>query len=303
MVQSMTGYCNRESVWQLQSGEKYRLNVEVKSLNSRFFELNIKLPSALFSLENQLIALFKQKLVRGKVFLTVKILDENANFEEVSLNKNLINSYLKISKDLADLTSAKSDLKTFEWLSLPRVVSFETSRLAPADLESFLGLASNWASDLLSDRVSEGSFIVSDLENSLAKIQGLQKVVFAANKKILEQIRSELDEQKKIWGNSKGNPDHEVAHEHKKVAELEFSLERSDIHEEISRSEMHVESVKKLFASPGYEVGKKLEFTLQELLRETNTITSKSSNFEINSSCVDIKFELEKLREQSQNIV
>lgn len=304
MIESMTGYCCEEVSWELESGKSLRLSIEAKSLNSRFFELGMRIPSALMALENRLISIFKEKLIRGKVFLTLKFLDEDVSLEDLSINKSLVQAYLKAAKDLEKIAGAQSEIKTFEWLSLQKVVSFDSQKLSDSEVDNFLEIAKNIAGKLFEDRAREGLTIIKDLEQSLVKIEELEAVILDGNKTILLNLRTKLDNQKIFWHESKdGRHEHEVAIEHKKVSDLEALLERCDISEEISRSSMHIQSLKNMFNSKSYEVGKKLEFTLQELLRETNTISSKSSSFEVNTACVNIKFELEKIREQAQNIV
>jgi uncharacterized protein (TIGR00255 family) len=216
----------------------------------------------------------------------------------------LVVAYLKAAKNLEQLTGTQSEMKTFEWLSLQKVVSFDSQKLSDLELANFLEITKSIATKLFNDRANEGLTIIKDLEQSLLKIEELESVIVDGNKTILQNLRIKLDNQKLFWHESKNtHHEHEVAIEHKKVSDLEALLERSDISEEVSRSNMHIQSLKNLFASKSYEVGKKLEFTLQELLRETNTISSKTSNFEVNTACVNIKFELEKIREQAQNIV
>lgn len=309
MIQSMTGFFNQEVVWKLESGAAVLLTLEVKSLNSRFFELTTKLSSVLMSQENLLTAVFRQELVRGKVFLSIRAQSDDMSLEQVKLNKPLALSYQAALKELdsvieQDLKNSgeKLYLKAFEWLSLPKIVSFDNNQISGHDWDKFVEICRVAAKALLQDRLREGALIKEEILKSLLKIEGLQKLVFEAAGEINDDFKLKLEEQKKSLEKSRTD-EHSFSFEHKKFVDLEYAVDKSDVTEEMTRSSMHVQSIKKMLDSDDVGVGKKMEFTLQELLRETNTITSKLSDYRVNSGCVEIKVEVEKIREQSQNIV
>ena len=299
----MTGFFSQEVVWQLSSGKKLSLVIEVKSLNNRFFELSCKLPSFLSGLENQIASIFKQVLIRGKIFFTIKVASDEALVEQVKINEAVAKSYVAAFEQFEKIMGKDLDPNAVQWFLLPRFFNSDSDLLLPVDVEHFLqNFCKIWASKLQQDRIREGASITEDLDRAVTKIESFEKKILEVNSELLQKVKTALEEHKAKLDLSKED-EHLHKLEQKKYAELEALLDKTNINEEITRSEMHLKNIKNLFRSSEYEVGKKLEFTLQELLRETNTISSKMADYQINSSCVEIKFELEKLREQSQNIV
>lgn len=302
MIQSMTGFFNQDIPWKLECGKTILLSFEGKSLNSRFFELSTKLPPLISGQENVLLGLFKQSLVRGKVFISIRAQSEDISLEQVKFSRPLVKSYLEIMKELEALTGQKMELRAAEWLMLPKVVSFDNSVVSAKDWEVFFEIARNWILQLKNDRLREGALIKYDLEKILKNILDLQAIVVSVSSEINAAYRSKLEDHKKLLEQIKED-EHHYSFEHKRFVDLEYQVDKSDVNEEIMRAGMHIDSIKAMFSSNDMEIGKKLEFTLQELLRETNTVGSKINDYKVNSACVEIKVEVEKLREQSQNIV
>lgn len=304
MTQSMTGFFAGDTVWNLISGKKIKIYMEIKSLNSRFFELSTKLPSALNSLELPLANLFKKRLFRGKIFFFVKILADEDNLEKPTLNVNLLEKYLKIEEKIKQTINQGTKLSSLaEWINLPKLLSFEIEALTQDDLSSFMELSEKWLEKLLQDRLREGMNTEEDLKNSIQKIHTFLSKISVENEKIQEEIKLKIEASRQTMNQMKeSQEEHSLLLEQKKFGELEFALNKNDINEEVVRTKMHLETILSFFSSNSPEFGKKLEFTLQELVREINTISSKNNNFTINSNCVDIKVELEKMREQSQNV-
>lgn len=301
----MTGYHSGEYSWALENGSKLVFGVEVKTLNGRYFEVISKLPNELFGEELQIQKIFKNKLIRGKVFLTVRLLptsDQGSN--QLQVNTQLVQAYLGAAKQISEITGGKIDIEASSWLELPKIINFENQNLTEKDRSNLCELVEGWAEGVFKQRVNEGHAIIKDLEASLVQIKSLNSKIVTINAQTLQNLQTAVSRQKQAWETAKiDDNEHLTAQEYKKFLETEHQLNKSDVNEETQRIGMHLESIANLFSSSNYEVGKKLDFTLQELLRETNTIGSKISDYQISSKCVEIKFELEKLREQAQNIV
>lgn len=307
MIQSMTGYFSGEFSWNLSSQKQVKLFVEIKTLNSRFFEVSSKLPSALSVVEQEITNIFRRKLVRGKVFFHVKVLSSDDSLEQPCLNEQLLENYAKMAKIVKKHVDNSANASITDWLLLPKLIYFESEILKQEDLESLLKNIETWVDGLIKEREKEGQGTLTDLQKAKTKIISELDKLILVNTNALAKIKEDLEIFRKKLINLREQMTPENEHllqlEQKKYADLEFSLDKSNINEEIVRAKMHLTKIEHFFQKDNLEIGKKLEFTLQELVREVNTISSKSNNFEINSACVEIKFELEKMREQSQNIV
>ncbi len=285
------------SLGQGKGGSEVSLSIEIKSLNSRFFEAVYKLPSVLSFLEVRINELLKKELIRGRVYLTVRITEESSSFETIVPNMNIISDYIFAASDIKKQFRLKGELTIAELLQLPEVfISRKKSISTKAELE-ILNLIKKALASLIEARKEEGK----NLEQYLKKIfatcsKKMTKIKTLFNK----EMKKKKDDIKKIRLVIQKEED-ETAR--MKLDELYSTLNKIDVNEEISRIESHLKIIKALWKDKKIEKGKRLDFILQELVREINTINAKSSSFDINNLAVDVKVELEKAREQVQNIV
>lgn len=295
MLLSMTGFASKTASLHFAEAGDVTLAVELKSINSRFFEVVSKLPSMFNALEVKIIQQLQHKLLRGRVYLTVKFVEDGDSFENVVLSTKAVEDYLEISKKIKKNYNIAGELTLHDLLSLPNVFVTTRPNLTQKTEKLILGFIETVADDLLKTREEEGAQLEKDLRKrfkicgqEMAKIQKEAILCIERLKKDIEQKRQheEGDELARL-----------------QLEDAYILLNKIDVHEEITRFESHLKSVEVLLESTQTDKGKRLDFILQELLRETNTTMAKCSNFDISSHCVNIKVELEKAREQVQNIV
>lgn len=296
MLLSMTGFGTKTASLQMKKGEEISMTVEIKSLNTRFFEATCKLPSSLSFLEIPIVNLLKEKLIRGRVFISIKTTGEGSIFEKVEPVFKLVGDYIKATNMIKKRFNVSGDISISDIVSLPNALSFEKDVISRAIEKNILDLIEQVVNDVVKCRIAEGKALQKDLEKRFAlSQQHINKIKelfdsFMKNKK--EEIKKALA----------------LAHNGDQEAETHLgdcyeAIDKIDIHEEIVRFKSHLNAVKSVFTSKEVEKGKRFEFILQELGREINTIAAKCSNYDISAVSVDVKVELEKVREQIQNIV
>jgi len=290
-MKSMTGFGRGEA-----SIPGKRVTAEIKSLNHRFLDIRCRLPRAYSGFEIRIHRLIQNRFHRGRFDVDVRIerepdtpisleLDEaqaRAIFEAYSRLQSLLG--LPGDIDLALLGSHR-DI----WRSEPSPEELESEWDAIAEA---VQLASR---ELGTMREKEGTAIAEDIGKRIEAIDRLRKEILAASRGIVSQARERLSRvvQEALGGASLPNPD-------RLEQEVVFLAERSDISEELTRLESHLARFRETVS--GEAAGKKLDFLLQEMGREANTIGAKSASTDISHHVVEIKLELEKIREQIQNI-
>ncbi len=288
---SMTGYGNCEF-----QNDKILISMELKSINSKFFESNIKIPYLFSSEERKIVEILKNKLIRGRINFTLNYKLKDSDRLAYSFDESKLKNHLKLldqinaEKNLSDSVSIKDILNFQDIIVLDReVVDAEIIELLYTSLENVIQQNNDF-------REKEGNIIEQDILKSI------------------QNISESVNEIESIW-ESKKNEYHDMYH--KKIQdvfnkydlnndrlfqEVAIILDKRDINEEIVRLKSHlesfVESLKKY-----HVLGKRLIFLLQELFREVNTVASKSEYIEINEKVIDIKSDLEKIKEQVQNIL
>jgi uncharacterized protein (TIGR00255 family) len=292
----MTGFSSHTAVVTAKKDEKVSVVVEIKSLNARFFELNSKMPSSLSSLEIPITNYLKEKLIRGRVFLSIRIGAGSDLFEKVLPSVKIVKDYISSIKVLQKETKIKGDVKISDILSLDSIFSFEREPVGKKFENALLQVVYKTAGKLVLSRKAEGKRLQIDLKK---RFDLCNKHIGKINKLFTLFIKEKKEELKNILLLAKSG---DLEAENQLSDRYEF-LNKIDIHEEIIRFKSHLKSVQKILSSKSIETGKRLEFTLQELSRETNTIAAKCSHVDISSVAVDVKVELEKVREQVQNIV
>ena len=297
MVFSMTGFAGKTVSFTLNKNEKISLDLELKTINSRYFECSCRLPDILSSLEVNIINLLKSKLIRGRVFIGARILDNKSNFAKVVPSLSLVEEYLDATKIIKDKFKVSGQVTISDILHLPNIFAFQNVEIDGKISKLVIDAFDDLAIQLNKSRALEGAELKKDLEKRFIicnkKIAEIEKRFKVFVKKLKNEIQKKLIEYKK-------NTDESVK---LKLDELYSVLNKIDVNEEIVRFKSHLKNVKNILNDEAVEKGKRLDFTLQELLRESNTILAKCSDFSISKFAVDIKVELEKVREQSQNIV
>ena len=302
MTLSMTGFSSLTFIVPYPQDEQKESRVHItmtlKSLNARFFEVNCKLPHSLTQLETQVIKLFKSKLLRGNIYFTLHMTNPNALVSSVDPSLSIIASYLRAIEHIQAQYPITGALSVSDLLHLPHIFSSHEEPLSQEIIDFIMGHIHALVGTLEQARLLEGQALENDIRQRIAVIKKYllelepraELVMTQKKEQLFETLRTVLPE-----GESVPTETHNVA--------LYNQLDKLDIHEEIIRFKAHLENLSAILSEPAHEKGKKIDFTLQELFREINTMTSKGSDALISSLAINIKVELEKAREQAQNIV
>lgn len=295
MVYSMTGFGRGEA-----ADSSYRITVEVKTVNNRYLDLSVRLPRSLNAFEGKVRELSKDFLKRGKVdfFISCESL-EHAD-TGLDYNSKIAGEYIRCFHEMAKEYGLKDEISVATIARMPEV--FKTQQVAADEsvLQSLLAEAVTKACQALNEaRAREGDFLREDLKNKLDVIsahvdfieQKSPLLVKAYEEKLRERIKS-LMEDKQI-------------DESRLLTEVAIFADKSAIDEELVRLSSHLEAFRlAITGESAYKegVGRKLDFIVQEMNRESNTILSKSSDMEVSARAVELKTEIEKIREQIQNL-
>jgi len=291
LINSMTGF-GRGEIKDL----GYHFSVEMKSVNHRFLEVVIKMPRTLNLFEDTIRKIIQEKVQRGRIEVYVNVKETEAKKRLVKVDKELALSYDISLKELAQLLHTTYLTDIYRLVSLPEVLSIEEEEAEVDNLWPALeGAVQNALAQLLEMRRQEGETLVSDLRTRIAAIRELRQEVADRAPLVVAEYKERLKE--KITGLLSDT----TIDENRLTMEVALLADRASIDEEIVRLESHLEQVEKTLSS-SEPIGRKLDFLIQEMNREVNTIGFKANDFVITRKVVDGKSELEKIREQIQNI-
>lgn len=291
MIRSMTGFAR------LPSGKDDKWAVEIRSLNHRYFEFFLKTPSSISSLEGKIRDLCLHWLHRGKVSVVITAAESEAdNAPSLVLDEEVVAGYVAAARQLQKKFGFKDDLSLKDVLSLPRIFTSERKTEDPEkDWESLEKVLVKSMKALIKNREIEGKKLSVDILERLENIhkagKRIEKLSLGGTKRIQKKMEARLAE---LLGEQEIDRD-------RLAREVAFMAEKGDITEEIVRLRSHLDLFKTRLHESG-EVGRELDFLCQEINREANTMGSKSQFFEISTDVIFIKKELEKIREQVQNI-
>lgn len=292
MIRSMTGYGRGEA-----SGRLGMIRVEVKSLNNKFFDIVPKMPSGLSMFEDRLREYIQKKVKRGRinVFISYDEAYEKPQ-KRASIDKKLAASLLREIKSFAKEQKLKGDVDVNYLITLPGVITYEAQKIDSGEVWSGLKKALDAAlKNLDESRRNEGIHLSKDLLSRVKKIEKAIDAVEKRSSRSVEHYKGDLSQKiKELSGGI------EIDKE-RLAQEVAMYAKNCDITEEITRIKGHAISFEKSLTSGG-EKGKTLDFVAQELIREINTVGAKSSDFQISSHVINIKGEIEKIREQLKNI-
>jgi uncharacterized protein (TIGR00255 family) len=290
MLKSMTGYGQGAA-----SGDTFKVMIDMRSVNNRNLDIHWRAPQELAALEIPLKKQVQAAVARGRVDVTISFTQtEETSYE---LNRPLIRGYLDALRTMRDEfgLAGEADLATIA--RLPNVVLPATTdgRLSEAVVQGVEAALTQALTALVAMRAVEGHELQKELLARVGRIEEHLKVIEANTPGIIEAYREKLAKRlSELLEN--------VAVDETRLAqEVAYLAERSDITEEIARLRSHLGQLRELLSGEG-EIGKKLDFLLQEVNREANTVLSKSSELSISDAAIGIKTEVEKLREQAQNV-
>lgn len=290
MIKSMTGF-GKYSI----SNEKYDIFIEMKSINSKYFDVNFRLPKTVSTLEISARSPLQEILLRGKIDIRIEI-NIHTVTKHPHVNLEVVNEYKKIFTDIANTANIEDKPKLDHYLRMPDVLDYTTDNAIEEELEkTTLGALIECAKQVDQMRETEGQALENDIKN---RINNLYNQVC-----LIENSKNDVFE---LWKNKFIKRMEEMGvgsqYEERIIQEASIMGEKADITEEITRLKSHFEQFNNILDNE-YPVGKKLDFLSQEIHRELNTIASKSSKQVIITTIVEAKAEIDRIREQVQNIV
>ena len=291
MIKSMTGYGRA-----CKSFDAREITVEVRSVNNRYLDCNIKLPRAFSYTEDHIKQLVKEHVSRGKVDVFITVISKTGDDVKISFNRPIVEGYLAAMQAIAAEYGVHNDISVTNLSRMPDVFVVEKPDIdeearAAEIYETVLEALAQYNAM----RTIEGAALKQDLLNRRAVILDLVAKVEARSPITVEEYRSRL-EMKLAEILSASNID-----EGRILTEAAVFADKIAVDEETVRLRSHLDQLEAMLAGGG-AIGRKLDFLLQEMNREANTIGSKGNDLEQARTVVDIKAELEKIREQTQNI-
>ncbi len=290
MIFSMTGFGSSQA-----ENNSIKIEVEAKSINSRYLDIYLKLPTLLMNKEYELRELIKAKMKRGKISVIVNVKKNDVEAELPVIDKDKLKLYLSMIKDIKKTAKITEKIKLEHLLSSEFIFSSTEKEFPEEDFLLLKRVISNALDELLKMKKQEGKELAEDLKNRIAIIEDNLSAIENESAASVKEYFEKLKEKAKqlVENISEYNDRLEV--------ELALIAEKADITEECVRLKSHLkfflESVEQ-----GEEPGRKLNFLCQEMNREINTISSKSVSIPVTHNAVLIKEEIEKIREQLQNI-
>lgn len=292
MIRSMTAFARAEK-----TSEKMTVGVEIRSYNSRYLDLVMRMPQSYNGLEDRIKSLVSERIARGRIEIRLQIKDDSEEVYGFDIDEPKAKAYYQALSRLKDMFGMDTPI-TLE------MMAGVNSIIKPADIEKDEDKLWTLARDCMIQAIEElnamrkveGDFMSEDLTKRLNCIEAHTNTIESASRGLLLLYQERLKE--RISALTNGIADIDPA---RIAQEAAFLADRSDISEEIVRAKSHIEQFRSIINSsePG---GRKLNFLLQEFNREFNTIGSKTTKAEVSHIVVEVKSELEKMREQIQNI-
>lgn len=291
MLLSMTGYGSAS-----RASDVAVVEVEARSVNHRFSDLLFRLPRGYQALEESLRPIVAEYVQRGRVEIFVTIEEYRAKERTVRLDRGLLEGYLKAYQAAAELLGSSAAPDVDKLLSFPDVLIVEEEETDVEAVRPLIEEALREAlANLVSMRRAEGERLYSDIAHRLEILEQIIQRMAERAPLAVEHYRNRLIERIREWQD-------EVEVDPSRLAlEVALFADKANIDEELTRAQSHIAEFRKICAA-GSGVGRKLDFLLQELVREMNTIASKAHDAQLASWVVESKAEIEKIREQVQNI-
>ncbi len=290
MIKSMTGFGRA-----LVNKGSFRVSAEIRSVNHRFFDYSAYIPSAFSHLDSDIRNFAQENLKRGKVTLNLSISNGTAPSEKLVLNEEKLKFYVQTLRKVSKRYKLAESLSADSLLSLPGILTVEKKEIGNQFDTQVKSVVTKAVQALLKMRQKEGMALAKDLIKRAKSLEAAVLKIENTVKKTPVEYRAQLQKRLEAMSDDiKIDPD-------RLAREVAFYVDRLDITEEIVRERHHIDFFIKTVQG-NKEAGKELDFIMQEMQREINTIGSKSQNTLISEQVVYMKSELEKMREQVQNI-
>ena len=291
MIKSMTGFGRCEV-----SENDRKFTVEMKSVNHRYLDVNIKMPKKLNFFESSIRALLKDYIQRGKVDMFITYEDMTENNVSVKYNKDIAGEYLKYLKEMAEEFGLDNDIRVSSLSRYPEVLTMEEQTIDEEGIWKTLEKAIKGAAEgFVETRIKEGENLRNDLISKLDGMLSHVDFIQERSPQIIAEYKHKLEDKvKDLLADVKVD-------ENRLLMEVTIFADKVCVDEEIVRLKSHIETTKATLQAGG-SMGRKLDFIAQEMNREANTILSKANDLEISNRAIELKTEIEKVREQIQNI-
>ena len=290
MIKSMTGY-GKSSI--TENSREYQ--VEIKSINHRYADVNIKMPRTISYLEDDVKKEILKQVNRGKIDVYISYYNNSKEGNDIKINTEIAKLYIDELKKLAIDEGLQSNIEVTDIAKFPDVLKIQSNNDDEAIKQELTEAVKQATESLVKMRESEGEKICKDLENRLNDVEAKVLEISKLSTGLIEDYVVKLEDRIKELLKT------EEIDKNRLAQEVVIYADKCSVEEEITRLKSHISQFRKLLESKD-AIGKKLDFLIQEMNRETNTIGSKANNLEITNYVVDVKTELENIREQIQNI-
>ena len=290
MIKSMTGY-GKASL----SVENREYQIEIKSVNHRYLDMNIKMPRAISYLEEEVKKTIMSQIKRGKIDVFVTFENNSTEGRKIQINKEIASIYIKELKKLAEEENILANIEVTEISKYPDVLSIQNEQNEEKIKQELIEVTNQATQKLVEMRSVEGRKMAQDLLQRVEEVQQKVAEISTQSTGLIKDYVVKLESRiKEIL------PNHEID-QNRLAQEVVIFADKCSVQEEIIRLNSHIDQFKD-FLQTEEAIGKKLDFLIQEMNRETNTIGSKANSLEITNRVIDIKTQLENIREQIQNI-
>lgn len=291
MIKSMTGFGRSEL-----SDEKRKITFEMKSVNHRYLDVNIKMPKKMNFFEAAIRNELKNYIQRGKVDIFINFEDFSENNVSVRYNRDIAEEYLRYLNQMAEDFGLENDIRVSSLSRYPEVFTMEDQSPDEEEIWKLLKKAIDTASEeFVETRKNEGGNLKNDLLVKLEEMLGHVAFIEERSPRIIDEYKQKLKE--KVEEMLQGVQ----MDENRLIAEVTIFADKVCVDEELVRLRSHIEATRKILTEGG-SVGRKLDFIAQEMNREANTILSNTTDLESSERAIELKTEIEKVREQIQNI-
>ena len=290
MIKSMTGY--GKSTLCINSRE---YQIEIKTVNHKYSDISIKMPKVISYLEDDIRKEINSKIKRGKVDISITFEDYGQEANDVMINTELAKIYIRELKKLAEEENLSANIEVTEISKFPDVLKIKSNSDESAIKNEILQAIEEALNKLITMREKEGKQIFENISAKISQIEVKTAEIFQLSTGLIDEYVVKLEARiKEILKTDELDKS-------RLMQEIVIYADKCSVEEEITRIKSHIVQLKDLLYS-NEPVGKKMDFLIQEMNRETNTIGSKANNLEITNRVVDIKTTLEDIREQIQNI-
>ena len=291
MIKSMTGFGRAE----LEENDR-RFTVEIKSVNHRYLDVNIKMPKKLNFFESSIRGLLKEYIQRGKVDVFITYEDFSRNHATVSYHEDVARDYMKYLDLMAEQFGLENDVRLSVLSRYPEVFTMEDAEVDESTLWKSLEKAIRQAAQMFVDsRIKEGETLREDLIGKLDGMLEHVEYIEKSSPELVEEYKTRIyDKVRELLSDSQ-------IEDNRILMEVTLFADKICVDEETVRLKSHIETTRQILQDGG-AIGRKLDFMAQEMNREANTTLSKANSLDISNHAIELKTEIEKIREQIQNI-